>query len=127
MADTINRYFPFKVNSVNDTLQSSPEQLYQIVADFSSPELADYKSLFKKYRAAGGDDFSLIEVAFLIIEHNTDDLLDYIDFKEHGDLLEMNMSNEEGLQEFVSVVCPIYRDLAALEKYVQRCTGLSTT
>jgi hypothetical protein len=124
MENLMNNYFPFDVKFVNGALYGSPEQMYQIVADFSKPELAAYKSLFRKYAAAGGDDSSPVEVAFLIIEHNTDDLLDYMDFDEEGDLLKMHVSNESALEEFASVVCPIYRDLTELESYVQSTTGL---
>ncbi|RYU83254.1 hypothetical protein [Hymenobacter persicinus] len=116
--------FPFEVRFINGAQHGSPEQMYQVFADFSPPELATYKALFQKYSSAG-DDFSLVEVTFLLIDFNTDDLVDHMDFDEEGFLLDMHLDSESALQEFIDVACPIFRDMAELESYLSRSTGMN--
>ena len=110
----MNNYFPFEVKFVDGARYGSPGQMYQIVADFTKSELSAYKSLFRKYSIRAGYDFSLVEIAVLLIDLNTDDLLDHMDFDEEGDLLYLHVDSEEALQEFAAVVCPIFRDLTKL-------------
>ncbi len=48
----MDKYFPFSITVVNGALRGSPEQMYQMVADFESPESSAYKLLFEKYSPA---------------------------------------------------------------------------
>ena len=115
----MDKYFPFTITSVNGALHGSPEHMYQIVADFESPELAAYTSLFDRYSPAKGL-ISLVDIAALIIESNATELADHMDFDEEGYVLDMYADSEVAVQEFASVVCPVFQDIEALERYVRK-------
>jgi hypothetical protein len=119
----MNQYFPFQVQFVNGITYGSPEQMFQIIADFEAPELSEYKELFDKYGAADGL-LSLTDITTLIIECSAPDLLDHMDFDEESYQLDMRTDSEKALQEFVSVVCPAFRDIEELERYVRRIADL---
>ena len=115
----MDKYFPFSVTFVNGALHGSPEQMYQIMADFELPELTIYKSLFDKYSPAEGL-ISLVDVVALIIGGSAPDLADHMDFDEEGYALDMYADSETAVQEFASVVCPAFQDIKALERYVRK-------
>ena len=93
--------------------------MYQIVADFESPELAAYKLLFERYSPAQGL-ISLVDIVALIIETNASEMADHMDFDEEGYTLDMYADSETAAKEFVSVVCPVFRDINELERYVRK-------
>jgi len=115
-------YSPFEVKLVNGALYGSPEQMYQILADFSLPNLSLYKVLFDKYGIDEGL-LSLVDLVALIIRENEPNLLEHLDFDEESYQLDMHVNNEAALQEFESVVCPVFRDLEELKGYVRRIAG----
>ena len=111
--------FPFKVHFVNGALSGSPEQMHQILAEFDSPDLLRHKALFDKYGLDEGL-LSLVDFTALIIENNSPELLDHLDFNEEGYLLDIYADSEAAVQDFVSNICPAFRDIKELESYVQR-------
>ncbi|WP_125916417.1 hypothetical protein [Hymenobacter coccineus] len=115
----MDQYFPFSVTFVNGARHGSPEQMYQILVDFGSPDLSAYKSLFEKYSPSEGL-ISLVDVVTLIIEGNAPDLLDHMDFDEEGYLLDMYADSEMAVQEFASVVCAAFQDIEELGRYVRK-------
>lgn len=115
----MDKYFPFSITFVNGALRGSPEQMYQILADFESPDLSAYKSLFEKYSPPEGL-ISLVDIVTLIIEGNAPDLSDHLDFDEEGYLLDIYADSEEAVQEFASVVSPAFQDIEELKRYVRK-------
>ncbi|GAB2870862.1 hypothetical protein [Hymenobacter ruber] len=115
----MDKYFPFSIMFANGKLHGSPEQMYQIVADFDSPDLTAYKALFEKYSPAVGL-ISIINIVALIIESSSPNLADHMDFDEEGFQVDMYADSEEAVQEFASVVCPTFQDLEELKRYVRK-------
>lgn len=115
----MDSYFPFQVEFVNGALYGSPEQMYRISVDFDTPALISYKTLFDRYKTTNGQ-FSLVEVASLIIQANALNLLDHLDFDEEGYLLDTHADSAEAVQEFTAAVCPAFRDREQLERYIQK-------
>ncbi|WP_022824939.1 hypothetical protein [Hymenobacter norwichensis] len=118
----MTNYFPFEVRFINGALYGSPEQMYQIVVNFQSSEFTGYEALFNKYGLQEGA-LSLVDLTALIIESTSPDLLDNMDFDEEGYQLDMHIDSEVNLQQLLSVICPVYRDLAELERYIRRVTS----
>jgi hypothetical protein len=115
----MDQYFPFNISFVNGALHRSPEQMYQILADFGSPSLSVYRSLFEKYSPPEGL-ISLVDVVTLIMEGSAPDLLDHMDFDEEGYLLDMYADGEKAVQEFALIVCSAFQDIEELERYVRK-------
>ena len=115
----MDKYFPFSITFANGALHGSPEQMYQIVADFDSPDLTAYKALFERYSPAEGL-ISLVDIVSLIIEGSAPDLVDHMDFDEEGFQLDMYADSEEAVQEFASAVCPAFQNIEELKRYVRK-------
>ncbi|OUJ74922.1 hypothetical protein [Hymenobacter crusticola] len=114
--------FPFEVHFVNGAARGSPEQMYQVIADFSSPAFSSYKALFDKYGAAEGL-LSLVDLTAFIIEERAPTLLDHLDFDEEGYQLDMHVDSDAALQVFRSAACPVFQNLDELTKYLIRIVG----
>ncbi|MCC3158956.1 immunity 51 family protein [Hymenobacter sp. 15J16-1T3B] len=111
--------FPFAVEFVDGAQYGSPEQMYQLRADFDQPHLSAYKALFDQYGATQGL-LSLVDVTLLIIEgSNYPDLVDHMDFDEEAYALDMHVDSPEALRQFAAIVCPAYQDLEQLRRYVR--------
>ncbi|MEJ7666914.1 MAG: hypothetical protein WKG07_49120 [Hymenobacter sp.] len=93
--------------------------MYRVTADFETQELERGDTYLIKYDIATGR-LSLVEVASLIAEGGALDLLDHMDFDEEGYELSMHADSEESMQKFATVVCPTFRDIEELERYVRR-------
>lgn len=110
-------YFPFAVEFVNDA-----EQMYRISADFEEPALAAYKALFDRYGAQ--QRMLLVDITFAIIDGSSKaELAEHVKFDEEGYLLDMYVDSAEALQQFATVVCPVYQQLEQLEQVTRRVAG----
>jgi hypothetical protein len=118
----MSEYFPFKVIFKNGALYGSPEQMYEINADFLSPEFSAYKALVDRYGALKGE-LSLVDVTALIIEDAAPSLLDHMDFDEESYQIDMHADSEAALEHFISIVCPVYQNLEILESFIHRVSG----
>lgn len=112
--------FPFRVTFNTDALLAKePWQLYQVLADFNTPELRAYELLFDKYSRVDWR-ISLVDTTALIMEEQAPELLDHIEFDEEAYLLDMYFDSEAAIQIFITVVCPIFQQLNLLENYLRR-------
>jgi len=93
--------------------------LYRILAAFDTPEVSIYKQLSDKYSRVDWR-ISLADTTALIMEERVTDLLDHIEFDEEGYLLDMCLDSDKALHIFITVVCPIFRQLPLLEDYIRR-------
>ncbi|WP_092741927.1 hypothetical protein [Hymenobacter psychrophilus] len=112
-------FSPFKVLFVDGAANGSPEQMYQVVADFEDQLFSAHKKLFDEYGILDGR-LSLVDVTALIVEGSDPELLGHFDFDEESYQLDMYADSEEALIRFANIVCPVYRDLEELERYVRR-------
>jgi hypothetical protein len=115
-------YYPFAVFTEVGIATDVPFSTH-LSADFTWPHLSIYKALLDKYGLNRGE-FYLIELAFISIDCNTDNLLDFMLITEDGYLLNASIADDLALEEFRTAVCPIFRDIRELELYLRRTTGL---
>lgn len=108
--------FPFSVTFVDGASYSSPEQMYRIAADFADPNLSSYKMLFDG--CSSEELISLVDVVALIIEENSPNLFDHMDFDEEEYMLDMHVDSDWALQGFLALAGPVFRDLDLLTGYV---------
>lgn len=112
--------FPFSVTFNADALSDeAPWQLYQVSANFDTPDLAAYKLLSDKYSQVDWR-VSLVDTTALIMKEKAPGLLDHIEFDEEGYLLDMYLDSEEALQILITIICPVFQQLDLLETYLRR-------
>ncbi len=115
---------PFSITLLEEAGESS-DKVYQVMAKFDLPELQPYKDLLEKYNKAEFPYFdgNLVESVALIIKERASQLLDYLDFDEEGDWLDIHAEGADTVRSFIQLICPVYQDLELLEQYMMRASG----